>query len=152
MAGPFDTRPRWGEVGIHGVHRLREWDAVTVVEAPGLEGEELERVVLRGGDHPLERALQGSVEPPYRLRAVRKGPDRWAVGVRRIEVVELPGVSGAELVLTVRNGERSLVVDGLPTVAPLEPLERAAGYRHTHYVAQAERLEGDLWELRVTAL
>ena len=31
---PHDIRPRWGTVAIHGLHQLREWDAVGSVVLP----------------------------------------------------------------------------------------------------------------------
>nr|MBA2332811.1 hypothetical protein [Actinomycetota bacterium] len=78
--GPLDTGPRWGEVGIHGIHRPREWDAVSIAEAPELSGTEARFVVLVDGSilaetdglelEPLAAALEGSLEVPYRAEAV----------------------------------------------------------------------------------
>ena len=90
---PHDAGPHWGEVGIHGMHRLREWDAVVTVEAaaPQVDGE-LEFVVLPDGRAlPAAAAVLAAAldhAPPYRARAVRRGSDLWAVGLRRIAVEE----------------------------------------------------------------
>ncbi len=39
-AGPLlhEPGPHWGEVGIHGLHRPRRWDAVAVVEVAFAQG------------------------------------------------------------------------------------------------------------------
>ena len=67
---PHDPGPHWGEVGIHGVHRQRVWDAVATVEAPELEGTEARFVALPDGTllaetddldvEPLADALEAS--------------------------------------------------------------------------------------------
>ncbi|HKP18377.1 MAG TPA: hypothetical protein VJT84_07850 [Gaiellaceae bacterium] len=154
--------PGWMESGIHGVPRQREWDAVVAVEAEGVEGNEARFVALpdetllveEGGDvEPLAQALDDVVKPPYRAEAVRRGETQWAVGVRRIEVVELqddPG--GEELTLTVRDGERELLVDGAPTFGSIPDLERLGATRGDSYVVQGRRLDGALWEVRVAPL
>jgi hypothetical protein len=132
---PHDSRPRWGEVGIHGIHRQREWDTVASAEAPGLPGEELRFCALPDGTlvvdedvpdgvlTPLAEAIEATVEPPYRAEAVRRGELVWAVAARRIEVRELPGNIADEL---------ELVEDGQVTIG--------------------RRLDGDLFEIDVTPL
>jgi hypothetical protein len=152
MPDPLDPRPRWGEVGIHGIHRLREWDAVVTAEAAGLDGDELELVLLEGDDHPFARALEGSLEPPYRVRGVRRGPDSWTVAARHVSVEPLPGVSGEELLLTVQEGEASLEVDGMPTIAGLDRLLEQVPVEHSSYVLRAGRVRDELWELAVDPL
>ena len=44
-----DTRPRWGAVGIHGVHRFREWDALVASTGAELDGDEVRFVALDDG-------------------------------------------------------------------------------------------------------
>jgi hypothetical protein len=89
---PHDVGPHWGEVGIHGMHRLREWDAVVTVEAAGPAEDELEFVALPDGRAvPAEAAALVAAleqEQPYRARAVRRGDLLWAVAIRRIRVEE----------------------------------------------------------------
>jgi len=89
---PHDVGPHWGEVGIHGMHRLREWDAVVTVEAAGPAEGELEFVALPDGRTvPAEAAALVATldqDVPYRARAVRRGERLWAVAVRRIRVEE----------------------------------------------------------------
>ena len=164
---PHDPTPRWGEVGIHGVARPREWDAVATARAPLLGVGELEFVLLPGGTlvvddelqlepgslDPLAAALEASLAPPYRAWAVWQGGDRWGVAGRRIEVAELPSnVTGDEIVLTVSEWERSLVVDGLPSFGRVPALERIGEARGDTFVVRAERLAGATWEIDVNLL
>ncbi len=157
---PFYTGPRWGEVGIHGVHRQREWDAVTIAEAPELEGDEARFVVLVDGSilaetddldlDQLADALEGSVETPYRAEAVRRGDGLWAVAARRVQVVEVPeDVDGDRATLTVRNGERTLELDGMTAFGSIPTLERLAG---DDVVVTAQRLDETLWEVELNRL
>ena len=159
---PVDTTPRWGGPGIHGIPRMREWDATAVAEAPGLQEDEVTFATLPDGTlivdgdddcSALADALETQLPPPYRAWAIRKDGAQWAVAGRTIEVVELsPDVGGDVIDLTVRDGERSLVVDGMPTFGGVPPLERLAGDRYDAYVAHAERLDGLYWDVRVTPL
>ncbi len=160
---PHDPSPRWGEVGIHGIHRAREWDAVVTVDLPALGGDEVEFVALAdgrtvtAGDEaglaPAVAALDASCDRPYRGLAVRRSGSQWAAGARAIEVVELPSdVRGDELELTAADGERSLVVDGMPSLASVPALERLGERRGDAYVVTAVRLVDRLFALEVTPL
>jgi hypothetical protein len=158
---PHDPGPHWGEVGIHGVHRQRVWDAVATVEAPGLEGTEARFVALPDGTllaetddldvGPLADALEASVRPPYRAEAVRRPPDGlWVVAARRIDVVEVTEqIEGDELTLTMNGGERTLDVDGSRAFGGVPTLERLAT---GDAVVTARRLDGSLWEVEVAPL
>jgi hypothetical protein len=157
-AGP----PGWMEAGIHGVPRHRQWDAVVTVEAEGVEGDQVSFVALtdetlvvdEGGDvEAIAQALDEVVQPPYRAEAVRRGETTWAVGVRRIEVVELEDdPEGETLTLTARDGERTLLVDGAPAFGSIPALERLGSARGESYVVEGRRLVEGVWEVKVTAL
>jgi hypothetical protein len=162
---PHDTRPRWGETGIHGVARPREWDAVATVAAPDLAGDSLEFVSLADGTllldesveaeavAPIADALEQSLRPPYRAQAVRRDDSTWAAAARAIEVVELPDeVEGDELVLSSDGAETTLTVDGQGAFGSVPELERLGSSRFEAYVVRAERLDGKLWDVRVSAL
>jgi hypothetical protein len=162
---PEDPGPHWGEVGIHGVPRLREWDAVVTAEARELSGDEISFVALpdgsllleQGDDRddltPLADAVEGSVAPPYRAEAVRRAGDAWAVGARAIDVFELrDDVPGDTITLTVHEGVRDLLVDGERSFGSLPSLEEYAGARFASYSLTATRLEENLWEVRVIPL
>lgn len=159
---PPDLLARLSGAGIHGLQRLREWDAVVTVDAPSLRGDRAQFVALpdrtllveEGDDDlaPLAEAVEAHLVPPYRAEAVRRHETIWAVAARAIEVVELgddPG--GDELTLTVRDGERELLVDGARTFGSAPALERLAA-DHDSYAVRAARLEGDLWEVEVSPL
>jgi hypothetical protein len=152
---PVDTRPSWGEVGIHGVARPREWDTVAVVPAD-LPGDRASFAALPGGTivvdegpdeiAPLADAVERTLQPPYRAEAVRRGPETWSVGASRIRVVELREAPGDAVTLTVGPEGRELVVDGARSFGSLPQLEQLlAG----DGVVEATRIDGDVFEVRV---
>jgi hypothetical protein len=160
---PEVASPRWMEAGVHGVHRPREWDAVVTVEVEGVDAGEVRFVALPDdtlivdGDvdaEPLAAALDDVAEPPYRAEAVRRGERQWAVGLRRIEVVDLgdDAPDGEELTLTARDGERELRVDGASAFGSIPALEELGAARSASYVVQARRLDRTLWEVEVAPL
>jgi hypothetical protein len=149
---------------LHG-GRPRRWDAVATVEAPGLEGDELEFTVLPDGTLlveadlpegallPLVDALEQSVAAPYRARAVRGEGDVWGVAANRIDVIEVPEeIDGDSVSLAVQGDERTLLIDDRPGWNDVPTLEAFALQRHREFVLHAERLDGDLWSVRVNAL
>jgi hypothetical protein len=148
---------------LHG-GRPRRWDAVVSTEAPMLTGEAVHFVALPDGSlvvdervasgalDPVVAALEQQLQPPYRAEAVRR-ERLWAAAATVIAVVELPEeVPGDHIELAFRGGERQLSIDGEPSLVPLPTLERYAAERHQDYVARGERIDGDLWDVRVTPL
>jgi hypothetical protein len=122
-APPLDepAPPGWMETGIHGVHRARQWDAVVTVEVEGIEGDAVHFVALPDDTllvdkdvdaEPLASALDDVAQPPYRAEAVRRGDTQWAVGIRRIEVVDLgdDAPDGEALTLTELEGVIEMLV------------------------------------------
>jgi hypothetical protein len=162
-APPHDTTPRWGEAGIHGVSRPREWDATVLVEAPDLRGDELAFAALPDGTllvegdgdaAPLADAVEERLAPPYRAWAMRRDGRFWGVAARRIEVLELPpDAAGEQIELSVATGETTLLVDGSREFGSVPELEQLARQRGLDsYVVRARRLDGPLWEVQVSAL
>jgi hypothetical protein len=161
---PHDTRPRWGEAGIHGIHRFREWDALVRVTGVELDVDEVRFVALDdgtlvvGGDEdldlaPLAEAIEQELQLPYRAHAVRADNDAWTAAAEAIELVELPReLEGEQLELTVRQGERMLIVDGAPAFGDTSELDQLGAERGDDYVVQASRVDGDLWDVRVLPL
>jgi hypothetical protein len=151
LADEPEPRAPWGTSGIHGLHQPREWDVVSTVVAPTLEGERSRFVALDGGTFlveegpdaiaPLAEAVERDLPVPYRAEAVRRDGGLWAVAARRIDVRELTGLEGEEIELTLRGEERSLVVDGEPAFGSIPALERP------EHVLRARRLDGDVWEV-----
>jgi hypothetical protein len=157
---PHDPGPHWGEVGIHGLHRQREWDAVSAVELAA-DGSEAwfvvlrdESVVVEAGDADpalFRRAI--SLAPPFRAHAVRRDGATWAVAGRRIETVELADdPAGDEVEIAWDGSERTVRIDGEPTLRGVPALERLAASRHSTYVVTAARLAGVTWEIAVSPL
>jgi hypothetical protein len=165
-AGPLsppDLLGRLSGAGIHGLARMRRWDAVVTVDAPPLRGDRVQFVALADGTllledgddevAPLAEAVEAELQPPYRAEAVRRHDTLWAVAARGLEVVELgedPG--GDEVVATVREGGRDLLVDGARSFGSIPELERLAEGRFDSYAIRAQRLEGNLWEVEVSPL
>jgi hypothetical protein len=161
---PHDTRPRWGEPGIHGIHRFREWDAIVRAEGVDLDADEVRFVALGDGTLVVDgdedddlAALADAVEQelprPYRAQAVRADETGWTVAAEAIELVELDReLEGEQLEFTVRQGERTLMVDGVPAFGDTSELETLGADRGDDYVIQASRVDGDLWDVRVLPL
>jgi hypothetical protein len=163
-AAPRDPRPPTQEAGIHGLQRPREWDATVTVEAPDVEGDSARFVTLpdrtllveEGTDdslEPLAAAVEASIPPPYRARAVRQSETLWAVQAKRIEVVQIPdGPEGDAIELTHTEDGTTLSVDDARTFGSIPVLEQLGERQGRDYVVRAERLDGDLWEVRAETL
>ena len=161
---PIDPRhPFWQVVGIHGIPREREWDAVASAEAPGLPGDNVEFVALPDGSLvvdedvpdgtlvPLADAL--SLPAPYHAFGLRQDADVWSVAAKRVQVVEVPElVEGDELQLVVTDETRTLVVDDMPSSASIPSLEAFAAEQFGSFVLRASRLDDLLWEVTVIPL
>ncbi len=159
----FDPGSPWNEVGIHGIQRAREWDAVVTAGAPDLTGDEVHFVALPNGElivdediltgslTPLARAVEATIRTPYRAHGIRREAGVWAIGALGIDVVALPpGFEGDELELVERDGHRTLHVDGRPAFDVPRELEALA--RSADYVIRAHRLDNTLWEAEVDSL
>lgn len=135
---------------------------MVTVEAEGMEGERARFVALHdetlvieeGGDvESLAAAIDQVATLPYRAEATRRGESQWAVGIREIEVVELPDdPGGAEITVTVHDDESTVLVDGARVFGPIPELERLGASRGRSYVVQARRLDGTVWEVEAMPL
>src|SRR5919201_718095 len=96
LVEPVGGRPAWGEVGIHGIARVREWDAVVTADAPEADGDRIE--------------------------------------------------------LTNTADGKGLRVDDMPSFGSIPALERLGEAAGPAYAVHAERLDADLWEIRVAPL
>jgi hypothetical protein len=143
----------------------KEWDAAVTVEAPGLTGDRVEFTTLPNGDlivsdesgdadlSPLADAVEQHVSPPYRAVAARQDGDLWGVGAKRIAVESFPFPDAEAVELTRKDSWTELRVDGEPSdrAVPraLEQLGERAG---PDYFVKGERIDGDSWEVKVSAL
>jgi len=157
--------PLWQVAGIHGIPRVREWDAVTSAEAPALPGDETDFVTLADGSiftdddlpdealTPLADALEGLVEAPYHALALRQAADVWSVAAMRVTVVEVPeDIAGDKVELAVNEGERTIRIDDVETRAAVPSLEEFAAQQFGSFVLRATRLDDTLWEVTVHPL
>jgi hypothetical protein len=157
-------RPLWQEPGISGLWRPRASDTVVTVEAPDVEGDAVRFVALPdgtllvedGADSPLEplaTAVEEKLRAPYRARAVRRGEALWAVEATRIEVLALPDAPDGDTIDVTRTNEGTTVaVEGQQIFGSLPALEQRGEQEGREYTVHAERLDGDLWEIRATPL
>jgi hypothetical protein len=140
------------------------WDVVTTVRAAGIAGDTVEFATLPAGDvivdtetgdadlSPLADVVEKELQPPYRVLARRQDEDLWSVAARVIDVVELRFDGGDEIELVENEGTTELRVDGEPWTQEIPELERAGETLGTDFVVQADRLDGDFWEIRASAL
>ena len=143
----------------------KEWDAAVTVKAPELAGERIEFATIPNGDvivseesgdadlSPLADAVERHVDRPYRALATRQDGDLWAVGAKRIQVAAIPFSAGDKLELSRNGPEDELRVDGESSDAAVPPeLEQLGEAAGDNFYVEATRIDGDLWEVRVTAL
>ena len=168
FTGPpmIDPRhPIWQVAGIHGIPRVREWDAVTSAEAPELPGDETDFVALADGTIftdddlpddaliPLADALENLVEAPYHALALKQAADVWSVAAMRVIVLEVPeDIAGDKVELVVNEDERAIRVDDVATRTDLPTLEAFAAEQFGSFVLRATRLDDTLWEVTVHPL
>jgi hypothetical protein len=148
-----------------GIPRTRgNWDLVVTEEAPDLTGaDELGFVVVEDGDifmdsqlpdgdvTPLAEAIELRIQPPYRAYGARQEGDQWAVAARSIELGRFQA-EGDEIELTVRGGERELIVNGSRSSGSVPELEHLGAEESDDFFARAVRIEDDLWEVTINPL
>jgi hypothetical protein len=143
----------------------KEWDTAVAVRVPGLPGHRIEFTTIPNGDvlvseesgdgdvSPLADAVEQHVSPPYRATAIRQDGDLWGVGAKRIEVAQIPMPAGDRLQLSRNGDERDFRIDTEPSHAPIPAeLERLGEAAADSFYIEADRIDGDLWEVRATAL
>ena len=149
--------------GVMGVGPGKTYDAVVAAHAPELTGDAVTFVALADGTlvvtedipdgslAPVADALEQMVSPPYRAAAGRTDGDAWAAVAESVDIVELPGVGGDEVDLTVVDGERTLSVGGETTTGSFPALD-ALAEEHESVAMHAERIDGDLFAVDVFPL
>jgi hypothetical protein len=155
---------RWPAYLKTAMARPAVWDLVTTVSAPGIAGDKVEFATLPDGDLIVDTesgdgdlalladAVEKQLRPPYRALGRREDDDVWGLAARTIDVVELRFDGGDEIELVESEGRTELRVDGEPWTQKIPELERAGETLGTDFVVQADRLDGDLWEIRASVL
>jgi hypothetical protein len=170
-AEPFDPYAgTYAADGVFGIWRRAmarpgEYDAVLTVEAPEVPGDAVDFATLPNGDvivdteqadadlSPFADAVEQTLKPPYRVVARRGEEGLWSVAARGIDVLEVDFQGGDEIELAFVDGELDVRVDGEPWQGHIPALEHAGEAADGEdYVVQAERLDGDLWEVRASPL
>lgn len=141
-----------------------DWDTVATARVPGLTGDQVEFTTLPNGDVIVERekgdgdlspfadAIEQHIEPPYRAVASRQDGDLWGVGAYRIEVVNFALAEGDAVELSVHDGTQEVRVDGEPSDAAVPELVRRGELVGDDFCVEAKRIDGDFWQVEVSAL
>jgi hypothetical protein len=165
-AGTYPADESWLGALTRAMARPAVWDLVTTAHVAGIAGDRVEFATLPSGDvivdsetgdgdlSPLADVVEKELKPPYRVLARREEgeDDLWGIAARTIDVVELHLEGGDEIELVENDGSTELRVDGKPRHEQIPELERAGEALGSDFVVQADRLDGDLWEIRVSAL
>jgi hypothetical protein len=143
----------------------KEWDVAITVTAPALPGDRVAFTTIPNGDvivdeesgnadiTALADALELHVSPPYRAVGHRQDGDLWGIGAKRIQVAQIPFPDGDRLEFSRHVDSGELRVDREPSdsLVPAE-LERLGETLGDRFYVEAERIDADLWEVRVAAL
>ena len=139
-------------------------DAAVTVKSAGLTGDRIEFTTLPNGDvivereqgdsdvSPLADAIEKKIEPPYRVVAARQSGDVWGVGAIRIQVAKVELPEGERIELTANEGAREVRVDDDPSDVEVPELVELGERIGADYCVEAERIDGDFWEVRVSPL
>ena len=160
--------PRTGDITLGWLGNVESgtgnWDAVVTARAAGVVGNRAEFTTLPNGDviveqekgdgdlSPFADAVEKKIEPPYRAAAGRQDGDLWAIGAKRIQVAKFELAEGDALELSENDGVQELRVDGEPSDAMVPELARLGERVGADYCVEATRIDGDFWEVKVTAL
>jgi hypothetical protein len=159
LGGP----PLFDNPAFTGNSRPRRWDAVAVVDAPEIGGDEVSFVSLpdgslivdqEEGDNDLTRladAVEQQLARPYRALAKRQSGTTWAVSAARVQVAQFES-AGDYIDLTKTDEGTQLLVDGSPASGTIPALEQLGDAVSSAYAIHAERLDADVWEVGVSAL
>jgi hypothetical protein len=149
---------------IDGKAAPSEWDAVATARVASLAGDQAEFVTLPNGDivverekgdgdlSPLADAVEQKFDPPYRAVAARQDGDLWGVGAKRIQVAIFELAEGDAVELSQNDGEQEVRVDGEPSDAEVPELVQLGEQVSDDYCVEAKRIDGDFWEVEVSAL
>jgi len=143
----------------------KEWDVAITVTAPALTGDRVEFTTIPNGDvivgeengdadlTTLADAVEQQVSPPYRALGHRQEGNLWGVGAKRIQVAQIPFPDGDKLEFSQHLDHGELRVDGEASDSLVPPeLERLGETLGDSFYVEAERIDGELWEVRAAAL
>jgi hypothetical protein len=142
----------------------KDWDAAVTVTAPALMGDRVRFTTIPNGDliisdedgdadlTPLADAIERHLSPPYSAVGRRQEGDLWGIGAKRIQVAKFSFPDGDQLDLSQHADYGELRVDGEPSDAEVPELARLGERVGADYCVEADRIDGDFWEVRVSAL
>ena len=104
---------------------------------------------------PFADEVEKQLKPPYRVLARRQEgeDDLWSVAARTIDVVELHFDDGEEIELVENEGTHGTRASTASRRTSRFPSWSGPARRlGSDFAVQADRLDGDLWEIRAAAL
>jgi hypothetical protein len=138
-----------------------EWDAVGTVKTV-LAGDQIQFRTLPDGDiivdigegdlSPLADSIEKKIDPPYKAVASRQTNELWGVAAKRIQVAKVELAEGERIELTVNDGDQEVRMDGRPSDAEVPELVALGEKVAADYCVEAERIDGDFWEVKVSPL
>jgi hypothetical protein len=148
---------------LRGPEGAKPFDVFVLARAHGLEGNETifwslpdgELVVDEKGTanaSALADAVEKKLSRPYKAVATRQTDDLWSVGAIAIEVARIV-FEGGDFLALGHDEVNAFAVDGEPSSARIPRELEEVGERHApHYYVEASRIDGDIWEVRVSKL
>ena len=163
-----DVVPRWPIPTFSNRSKtervVNKLDVAVTVRSSTLAGDRIEFTTLPNGDvivereqgdgdvSPLADAIEKKIEPPYRVVAARQSGDVWGVGAIRIQVAKVELAEGETIELTANDGDLKVRVDGEPSDAEVPELVKLGERVGPDYCVEAERIDGDFWDVKVSPL
>ena len=97
-------------------------------------------------------AVEKRLAAPYRARALRVDERRFVVVANEIETIELPGLTGDELVVfALPDGERTAILDG-KTLELAQPELEAILKESAPCLLRLDNVDESVWEISVDLL
>ncbi|MGD0272317.1 MAG: hypothetical protein ABSB96_01075 [Gaiellaceae bacterium] len=97
-------------------------------------------------------AVESRLAAPYRARVLRVDERRFVVVANEIETVELPGLTGDDLVVfALPDGERTAILDG-KTLALAQPELEPILKESAPCLLRLENVDESVWEISVDLL
>ena len=101
---------------------------------------------------PLADAIEKNIDPPYRAVGTRQDGDLWGVGAKRIQVAQIAFPTGDKLEFS-RNDATRRAARRRRAERRADPAGSSGSARPlgASYFVEAQRIDGDFWEVRATA-
>jgi hypothetical protein len=146
-------------VGIGG-RQEDPWDVFVFANAPEIDCDEVLfwalpygalLVAERGTANvsSLADAVEEKLQRPYKALASRQDETRWAIAATQIVIARF-AFAGHSLEVERDGATQTFTVDGKPSSQPIpKELEAVGENAGSSFYVAAERIDGDIWDVRV---